>query len=201
MTLDLRASEYLDLPGADVCLIRAAYPAAEADELFTQLLRRTPWREDRITVFGKRQLMPRLTAWYGEFTYTYTGIVNEARAWTPTLLKVKQRAEDAVGEKFTGVLMNLYRSGRDSVSWHSDDEQELKAGSAIASVSFGATRRFQFRRRGEQRAYSKVDLQHGDLLIMRGTTQRNWQHQIPKTSRRVGPRINLTFRRHLPTGA
>ena len=194
----LDGPEPLTLPGADLCLIRSAFRAPEADQLFKHLLDDTPWREDRIVVFGKQRPMPRLTAWYGEFTYTYTGIVNPAAEWTPALLQIKSRVEALANDTFTGVLMNLYRSGRDSVSWHSDDERELGVGSAIASVSFGATRRFQFRRKGQQRLHSAMDLHHGDVLIMRGATQQLWQHQIPKTTRPVGPRINLTFRRHLP---
>ena len=188
----------IDLPDADVVLFAAAFSAREADRHFANLLEETQWREDRITVFGKERPMPRLTAWYGEFTYIYTGIVNRPAAWTPALKRVKSRAEELANELFNGVLMNLYRSGRDSVSWHSDDERELGPEPTIASVSLGATRRFQFRRKGEHRMRTAIDLQHGDVLIMRGPTQRLWQHQIPKTARAVGPRINLTFRRQIP---
>lgn len=186
----------LDLPDADVVLFSAAFSAGAADNYFGHLLECTPWRQNRITVFGKNQAMPRLTAWYGNFAYTYTGIINQPAPWSPELLRIKARAEELAGETFSGVLLNLYRFGRDSVSWHSDDERELGLEPTIASVSFGATRRFQFRRKGEHRVRAAVDLRHGDVLIMRGKTQRLWQHQIPKTARTVGPRINLTFRRH-----
>ena len=141
--------------------------------------------------------MPRLTAWYGDFTYTYTGIVNKPAPWTPELLRIKARAEELAGEAFNGVLMNLYSSGRDSVSWHSDDERELGAEPTIASVSFGATRRFQFRRKDDHSRKAAINLHHGDVLIMSGATQQLWHHQIPKTAREIGPRINLTFRRHV----
>ncbi len=189
----------VDLPDADVTLYAGAFSAAQADRFFAHLLEATPWRADRITVFGQERLMPRLTAWYGDFTYTYTGLANEPAPWTPELRSIKARAEELAGKAFNGVLMNLYRTGRDSVSWHSDDERELGPEPTIASISFGATRRFQFRRKGEHRVRQSVDLHHGDVLIMRGRTQRLWQHQIPKTARPVGPRINLTFRRHVPT--
>lgn len=187
----------LDLPDADVVLFPAAFSAEAADSHLAHLLDHTPWRRDRIRVFGKERPMPRLTAWYGDFTYTYTGIVNEPTPWTPELLRLKTRAQELAGEALNGVLMNLYRSGGDSVSWHSDDERELGAEPVIASVSFGATRRFQFRRKGDHSMKAAIDLCHGDVLIMRGATQRLWQHQIPKTARNVGSRINLTFRRRL----
>ncbi len=187
----------LDLPDAEVVLFSAAFPAGVADNYFTHLLDRTPWREDHIKVFGKERPMPRLTAWYGDFTYTYTGITNPPAPWTPELLHIKACADRLAGETFNGTLMNLYRSGRDSVSWHSDDERELGPEPTITSVSFGATRRFQFRRKDDHSRKAAIDLHHGDVLIMSGATQRLWQHQIPKTAREIGPRINLTFRRHV----
>ena len=191
------AAVRLDLPTADIVLFSGAFPAEVADDYFTHLLEYTPWRQDRIQVFGKDHAMPRLTAWYGDFAYTYTGIANPPGPWSPQLLRIKALAEELAGETFSGVLLNLYRGGRDSVSWHSDDEHALGSEPTIASVSFGATRRFQLRRKGEHKMRAAIDLHHGDVLVMRGATQRLWQHQIPKTARTVSPRINLTFRRHV----
>ncbi len=118
----------------------------------------------------------------------------EPLPWIPAILEIKDKIEPLAGVTFNGVLLNLYRDGRDSMGWHSDDEKELGKGSVIASVSLGATRRFVFRRRDNNTIKQELNLAHGDLLIMRGETQQYWQHQVPKTAKKVGPRINLTFR-------
>ena len=118
----------------------------------------------------------------------------EPLPWIPAILEIKDKIELLAGVTFNGVLLNLYRDGRDSMEWHSDDEKELGKGSVIASVSLGATRRFVFRRRDNNTIKQELNLAHGDLLIMRGETQQYWQHQVPKTAKKVGPRINLTFR-------
>src|SRR5205085_1550841 len=141
--------------------------------------------------------LPRLTAWYGDAgkSYTYSHIAMKSEPWTPILLYIKNRIEEVVEVSFNSVLLNLYRSGKDSVSWHQDNERELGENPVIGSVSFGGIRRFQFRHR-LKKDIGKVDLNltPGSLLIMKGTTQQCWQHQIPKTSKPVLPRINLTFR-------
>ena len=155
----------LDLPDADVVRHTAAFAPEEADRFLEHLLAATQWRHDRIRVFGRETPMPRLTAWYGDFTYTYTGIVNNPAPWTPALLAIKARAEAVADHRFNGVLMNQYRGGRDSVSWHSDDEHELGSEPVIASVSFGASRRFQFRRKDDHRRRTTTDLHHGDILV------------------------------------
>jgi alkylated DNA repair dioxygenase AlkB len=118
----------------------------------------------------------------------------EPEPWTPPLLEIKARIEEEAGVEFNSVLLNLYRDGRDGVAWHSDDEPELGPSPLIGSVSLGATRRFQFRLKSRKELRRELNLEHGSFLLMSGSTQRTWQHQVPKTSRRVEPRVNLTFR-------
>jgi len=113
--------------------------------------------------------------------------------WSEELLEIKNRVEAKAGVSFTSVLLNLYRTGDDSVAWHSDDEQELGINPTIASVSFGATRAFKFRPIEDRSINIKVDLTHGSLVLMQGETQHKWQHAIPKVAK-AGERINLTFR-------
>lgn len=166
---------------------------SEADQLFSQLEEETPWQQPNITVFGKTYPVPRLTAWYADagLQYEYSGIAHQPLAWTPALQGIKARVERQVGCGFNSVLLNLYRDGRDSNGWHADNEAELDSACPIASVSFGAVRRFRMRLDGET---SHLDLQHGSLLLMRAGAQQQMQHCVPKTARAVGPRINLTFR-------
>lgn len=190
------APQTLDLPDGDVLFFPAFFPEAEADRLLQLLLDTTAWRQDRTTIWGREVELPRLTAWYGDAGtgYRYSGIDNDPLPWTPALLEVKHAAEPACGVAFNSVLLNRYRTGRDSVGWHSDDEPVFGPNPVIGSVSFGGARTFQFRhktRRAERRA---VELTHGSLLVMRGATQHHWLHQIPKTARPVAERLNLTFR-------
>lgn len=178
-------------------LARGFVAAAEADATFGALMAETPWRHDEIFVYGRKVLQPRLTAWYGDAgaRYAYSGVELAPLPWTPLLAELKARSERAAGARFNSLLMNLYRDGRDSVSWHSDAEAELGRNPVIASLSFGATRRFQLRSRPPlPPARHEIALGHGDLLTMRGATQHEWAHQVPKTAARTGPRINLTFR-------
>ena len=169
----------------------------EAHNCFALLRKNLAWRQDSIKMYGKELLIPRLQAWYGDQSarYKYSGILLEPLAWTPTLLELKKRVEKACNTKFNSVLVNLYRDGKDSMGWHSDDEPELGKNPVIASLSLGATRRFSFRHR-QQKDLAKIrmDLLDGSLLIMRGKTQHYWQHSLPKTAKKVGERINLTFR-------
>jgi len=149
-----------------------------------------------MNVYGKEVNLPRKTAWYGDSnkSYTFSGIHLEPEPWTPTLLQVKERIEEVAEVEFNSVLLNLYRSGSDGISWHTDAERELGENPVIGSVSFGETRRFIFRHRYDKEVKSEVDLTHGSFLLMAGETQHFWQHQIPKTSRKIEARINLTFR-------
>ena len=171
-----------------------ALPPAAADRLFAELQASIDWRQEIATVMGRRLPIPRLTAWHGAAGYVYSGIRMTPAPWTPPLLELKALAERLAGQSFNSVLLNLYRDGRDSVSWHADNEPGLGRDPVIASLSLGAMRRFQLKHRRLPERLS-LDLPHGSCLIMAGATQHHWLHQLPKTAREVGPRINLTFRR------
>jgi alkylated DNA repair dioxygenase AlkB len=174
----------------------AFFSAPEADRLLRELRETTQWRQDTMRFLGKEVSLPRLTAWYGDpgSRYVYSGIENQPLPWTPALLEVKRAVEPPSGVVFNGVLLNRYRSGQDSMGWHSDDESEFGEQPVIASVSFGGTRTFRFKHKKRKELKACVELTHGSLLIMRGGTQANWLHQIPKTAKPVEERLNLTFR-------
>lgn len=186
-----------DLPDAQVLLYENFFDRLEADALFEALDATIEWRQESIRLYGKSINLPRLTAWYGEpgTTYSYSGIAMQPLRWTAELLRVRQCIEQAAETRFSNVLLNLYRSGQDSVAWHSDDEKALGRNPVIGSVSFGQTRVFQMRH-STRRELARFDiaLAHGSLLLMRGPTQHHWQHRIAKTDEPVGRRINLTFR-------
>ena len=155
------------------------------------------WQQDKMSMYGKEVNLPRLTAWYGENdkNYSFSGITLKPLYWTGILLQIKKAIETVETTNFNSVLLNLYRNGQDSINWHTDAEKELGKNPIIASVSFGETRKFQLKHR-----YNKdldnvnIDLLNGSLLIMKGETQHFWLHQIPKTTKVIGERINLTFR-------
>lgn len=169
----------------------------EASELYDILLSKTPWRQDKIKLFGRKINIPRLQAWYGEndATYQYSGIQLEPMGWTSELLALKERVESETNTVFNSALVNLYRTGQDSNSWHADNEPELGSDPVIASLSLGATRRFKLRHNNERKTFIDLELNHGSLLIMAGSTQSCWKHCLPKTAREISPRINLTFRK------
>ncbi len=157
---------------------------------FNWLRNEIQWQQEHITIYGKVHKLPRLTAWYGENSYVYSGIKHIALSWIPILNEIRSELS-LLGYSFNSLLLNLYRDGKDSVSWHSDDEPNMD--STIASVSFGAMRKFQMKHKQTGERFD-LDLADGDLLIMQGDTQKEWVHSIPKTSKKVGERINLTFR-------
>jgi alkylated DNA repair dioxygenase AlkB len=175
---------------------RSFFPLRQSDEFFRDLRAGTAWQQDQMKWFGKQVNIPRLTAWHGdpEKVYRYSGITVAPTPWTPTLLRIKKAIEEASGTTFDSVLLNLYRDGRDSVSWHSGDEPELGTNPVIGSVSFGATRVFNLRHKHDPTRRLRLELSHGSYLLMAGSTQHHWLHEIPKTARPVGERINLTFR-------
>lgn len=166
-----------------------------AEQLFDRVRSEAAWVQEEIRIAGRRSPVPRLTAWHGDpgVSYAYSGIRHQPHAWTPALLPLKALVEDEVGQTFNGALANYYRDGRDSVGWHADDEAEL-TGTSIASVSLGAPRRFSLRRADQHARRIEVTLEPGSLLVMDATCQRYWRHSVPKTTEKVGPRINLTFR-------
>jgi alkylated DNA repair dioxygenase AlkB len=173
-------------------------PQTDADTIFLRLLNEVPWQQDEVVMFGKRILTERQVAWYGDkgFSYAYSGTTKHAIPWTDLLLYLKQQVEESCGESFNSCLLNLYAHGQQGMGWHSDDEQTLLKDAAIASLSLGAERRFCFK---HKRTGDRVEtaLKHGSLLVMRGSTQRHWLHNVPKSARVKDPRINLTFRQFL----
>jgi len=168
----------------------------ESTHLLTLWLKNIPWQQDHITIANKRIPIPRLQAWFGDkdSVYSYSGITLNPLPWTPELLQIKQKIEAASETSFNSLLINLYRTESDSVSWHADDESELGKDPIIASFSLGETRPFQLKHKTLRQRIT-LPLEHGDLLIMRGALQHHWAHQIPKTSHPLAPRINLTFRK------
>lgn len=189
--------DYLGLPDADVMLFSECFGVEESVCILDRLLSEIHWKQDYLTLYGREIALPRLTAWYGDRdrNYTYSHISMKPHPWTELLLTIKVRVEAVSGAEYNSVLLNLYRSGADGVSWHQDNEPELGDDPVIASVSFGATRMFQMRhltRKDIPR--TDIPLFDGSLLVMRGSTQKFWQHKIPKTQKAVGARVNLTFR-------
>lgn len=167
----------------------------EANHYFNKLLETIEWRNDELMMFGKRIITKRKVGWYGEkpFNYTYSKTTKQALPWTEELLKLKARIEKESGETFNSCLLNLYHSGDEGMGWHTDAEPELKKNGAIASVSFGAQRKFVFKHK-ERKNKVELFLEHGSLLIMKDATQAFWQHTLPKTKKVTTPRVNLTFR-------
>ena len=186
----------LHLPGADLRYQPQWLSIAAADALFATLRDGIAWERHRIKLFGREVEAPRLSCWIGDpdAAYTYSRVLYEPRPWPPALRLLRDRLRGETGTDFNGVLANLYRDGQDSMGWHADDERELGERPLIASVSFGASRRFLIRHRDEADRRLAIELSHGSLLLMCGDTQLNYRHALPKTARAVGMRINLTFR-------
>ncbi len=186
----------LEMQDAEVMYYPAFFNPKESSEFFKSLLHSIQWRQDNITVFGKSYLQPRLTALYANnnSSYSYSNITMNPNPFTKELLLIKEKVESECSVKFTTCLLNLYRDGKDSNGWHADNEKELGKNPVIASVSFGEDRWFHFKHRTNKNLKQKMVLQHGSLLIMKGKTQHNWLHQVPKTKKTIGPRINITFR-------
>jgi alkylated DNA repair dioxygenase AlkB len=188
---------WLTMPDAEVAVFPDFFQPSESDRIFEKLLIQTNWRQEKIKMFGKQTDLPRLTAWYGDpgKAYSYSGISMHPDTWTENLLRIKSKVDGIASTHFNSVLLSLYRTGSDSLSWHQDNEPELGENPVIASVSFGDTRSFQFKHKYRKELSTvSVKLTHGSLLIMKGPTQQFWVHQVPKTARQVGQRINLTFR-------
>ena len=167
----------------------------EANRYYEILLNTIDWKNDEAIIFGKRIVTKRKVAWYSnqEFEYTYSKITKKAHLWTPELLLLKKLIEKKTGETFNSCLLNLYHSGEEGMAWHSDGEKDLKKNGAIASVSFGAERKFAFKHKQTKETIA-LNLEHGSLLIMKGATQTNWLHRLPPTKKVDEARINLTFR-------
>ncbi|KAB1156533.1 alpha-ketoglutarate-dependent dioxygenase AlkB family protein [Flavobacterium luteum] len=187
---------FLELPDSEIIYYPNFFDKIEADLIYKELLENTFWQHDKITVYGKTHLQPRLTALYGNEgkPYSYSNIKMQPHNWTVLLQKIKFYVEEPANVNFTSVLINQYRNGNDSNGWHADNEKELGLNPVIASLSFGAERTFQLKHNTDKSLKKNIVLEHGSLLLMKGTTQHFWKHQIPKTAKPVGSRINLTFR-------
>lgn len=186
----------LDMIDADVRYYPHFFSKNMAEKLFKILKNTIKWQQDDITVFGKTYPQPRLTSLYAnnDNAYTYSNITMKPNPFTKELLLIKKELEKVCTISFTSCLLNLYRDGQDSNGWHSDNEKELGHNPIIASCSFGQARWFHFKHKNNKNLKQKILLQPGSLLLMQGKTQECWLHQIPKTQKKVEPRINLTFR-------
>jgi alkylated DNA repair dioxygenase AlkB len=164
-------------------------------QYYNALLNNIEWKNDEAVIFGRHIITKRKVAWYGDagFSYTYSGTTKQALAWTTELLQLKHLVENLTGDKFNSCLLNLYHNGDEGMAWHSDDEKSLGKNTTIASLSLGAERKFALKHRESKQTRSLI-LEQGSLLVMKGTTQSNWLHSLPKTKKVTSPRVNLTFR-------
>ncbi len=167
----------------------------EADNFLNYLKTKIIWKQESMNMYGRKVDFPRLTSWYGDNDkpYSFSGITLQPHAWTNEILEIKEKIEKLTTVNFNSVLLNMYRNGNDSISWHTDAEKELGENPIIASVNFGATRKFQLRHI-KTKEKLEIELSHGSVLLMQGELQHFWQHQVPKTSKPVSERVNLTFR-------
>ena len=174
-------------------------PMADADFYFNALLHEIDWRCDQAVIFGKRIETKRKVAWYGDctqgkpFSYTYSNTTKFSLPWTKNLLALKVLVEQQTGESYNSCLLNLYHTGKEGMAWHSDGEKDLKDNGAIASLSFGAARKFAFKHK-QSKAVVSLMLKPGSLLVMKGVTQKHWLHRLPPAKKIFDARINLTFR-------
>lgn len=171
------------------------FPEEKSEIFYEYLLNQIPWENDEAVIFGKLILTKRKVAWFGEkaFEYTYSKRTKYAKFWTPELLELKKKCEEVSGEAYNSCLLNLYHDGSEGMAYHSDGEKDLKKHGAIASLTFGAERKFLFKHKTTKEKV-EIFLENGSLLIMKGTTQENWLHRLPPTTKVKTPRVNLTFR-------
>ena len=167
----------------------------EANRICKDLFATIPWKQDEVVMFGKKIITKRKVAWFADagITYTYAGVKKSGLQWTEPLLDIKQKVESITGSSYNACLLNLYHEGEEGMGWHRDNEKEIVAGSSIASLSFGAVRKFAFKH-AKTNERLDIDLAHGSLLDMKGDIQTYWYHSLPKTTRVKQLRINLTFR-------
>jgi len=186
----------LNLPDAKISYFPHFLDHDLAGSFFKIFLNELEWRQHPIKIFGKLLPQPRLTSLYGinDQSYTYSNLTLKPHIYTPQLLEINEKLKEFTKVNFTHCLANLYRNGNDSMGWHSDNEKELGKNPIIASLSFGATRRFQLKHKTESTLKYQMELEQGSLLLMEGTTQHFWKHQLPKTAKPISSRINLTFR-------
>ncbi|TSJ40273.1 alpha-ketoglutarate-dependent dioxygenase AlkB [Mucilaginibacter corticis] len=168
---------------------------AEANKYLDILLDTIQWKNDEAIIFGRHIVTKRKVAWYGDagYSYTYSNTTKQALNWTKELLELKALAERLTGQEYNSCLLNLYHTGDEGMAWHSDDEKSLGKDTSIASLSFGAERKFALKHRVSKEPVSLI-LENGSLLVMKGATQTNWLHSLPKSKKIITPRVNLTFR-------
>ncbi|PKD19315.1 2OG-Fe(II) oxygenase [Salegentibacter salinarum] len=190
-------SEIFSLPDAELHYFPDFLNTEKADFLVGKLLKEIPWQQQNIKLFGREIPQPRLTAFFAEkgISYTYSGLQLEPEIFSAEILELKQKTEELSGFEFNTCLANLYRDGNDSMGWHADNEKVLGKNPVIASISLGGVRSFQFKHKTNKNLKEKIELQHGSLIMMKGCMQHFWKHQLPKTKKKVSPRINLTFRK------
>lgn len=171
----------------------------EANYYFKRLYEAIEWRNDEMVIFGKHIVTSRKVAWYADknYPYTYSNTTKNALIWTKELLELKQLTEKLTGAKYNSCLLNLYHSGNEGMAWHSDDEKTLAKNGIIASLSFGAERKFSFKHKITKQTVS-ILLEEGSLLVMKDDIQTNWLHRLPPATKVKLPRINLTFRTMAP---
>ncbi|MBS0025754.1 alpha-ketoglutarate-dependent dioxygenase AlkB family protein [Chitinophaga sp. 22321] len=193
---DRDAATEISLLNGELVYYPQFFDTAESDNCMRMLTDTIAWKQESMKMYGREVLFPRLMAWYGDAgsSYAFSGNVFTPQPWTPLLAQIRDRITPLCGQSFNSVLLNLYRNGNDSMGWHADNEPELGARPVIASVNFGATRRFLLRYKDDRSRKYELALQHGSLLIMKGTLQQYWEHQVPKTTKVSTGRINLTFR-------
>ena len=192
----MKSSEVNLLPqDGQVCYYGKIFPEEVAIQNFQRLLQEIDWKHDEVMIFGKKIVTGRKTAWYGEeeFEYTYSKMTKKAALFLPGLQDLRRKVEEVTGLNFNSCLLNLYNSGNEGMGWHSDAEAELGKEPPIASLSFGAGRKFALKHKMSKEKV-EVFLENGSLLLMQGITQKFWQHSLPKTKKVTEPRINLTFR-------
>ena len=176
------------------------YPQAinniKSAEYVDSLLKHIEWKNDEVKIFGKHFITNRKVAWYSDngISYTYSNIIKKGLVWTNELLEIKNLVEQISGESYNSCLLNLYHTGEEGMGWHSDDEKSIVKNSAIASVSFGAMRKFSLKHKTQDQKIS-MTLENGSLLLMKDEIQRYWLHSLPKSKKIISPRINLTFRK------
>jgi alkylated DNA repair dioxygenase AlkB len=194
--------ELVPLPDAEIYYLSHLDLPKPATALMQSLIERVPWRAEEVVVWGKKYPQPRLIAWYGDEgqSYTYSSIRLEPLPWNKTLLTIRDQLERLIEAKFNSVLLNYYRDHNDSMGFHSDDEPELGPQPVIASLSLGERRTFVLKHKARKDLKpAKIPLESGSLLVMKGATQQHWKHGIDKESKPCGPRVNLTFRRIVPS--
>lgn len=174
------------------------FEAQEAAEIFARLLDEIPWKHDTAFIYGKHIVTKRKVAWFADsdFDYNYSNTTRKSSSWTPLLIELKSRVNSACGYDYNSVLLNLYSDGSEGMSWHSDDEKGLGNKPNIASLSFGAIRRFDIRHKQTGETIH-IPLDPGRLIVMKDQSQSHWKHQVPKQLRIKKPRINLTFRTYI----